>query len=85
MAVRSVANEQPLTRFAFAISKRVGNAVTRNRVKRRLREVLRLSALTEGHDIVIVARPAAAEADFQDLKTELTLLLKRSKLLEGVE
>jgi ribonuclease P protein component len=83
MAVRSVLNEQPLSRFAFAISKRVGNAVVRNRIKRRLREVLRLSALAEGYDIVIVARPAAAETDFQALKTELTLLLKRAKLLEG--
>lgn len=81
--MRSVANEQPLTRYAFAISRRVGNAVMRNRVKRRLREILRLSELAEGFDIVIVARPAAAETDFQALKTELTLLLKRAKLLEG--
>ena len=84
IAVRSVPNEQPLTRYAFAISKRVGNAVVRNRVKRRLREILRLSGLTEGYDIVIVARPAAAEADFQSLRTELMMLLKRAKLL-GVE
>ena len=87
IAVRSVPNEQPLTRYAFAISKRVGNAVTRNRVKRRLREILRLSALTQGHDIVIVARPAAAETDFQSLNTELMMLLKRARLLkaEGTE
>jgi ribonuclease P protein component len=87
IAVRSVVNEQPLTRYAFAISKRVGIAVTRNRVKRRLREILRLSGLAEGFDIVIVARPAAAEADFQSLKAELLTLLKRAKLLkaEGAE
>ena len=58
MAVRSTANEQALTRYAFAISRRVGNAVTRNRIKRRLREILRQSALLEGYDIVIVARPS---------------------------
>ena len=68
MAVRSVANEQPLTRYAFAISKRVGNAVVRNRVKRRLREILRLSCTDEGYDIVIVARPAAAETRLSSLE-----------------
>ena len=78
-----MANEQPLTRYAFAISKRVGNAVIRNRIKRRLREILRLSALTEGFDIVIVARPAAAKTNFQALNTELTMLLKRARLLDG--
>ncbi len=77
-----MANEQPLSRYAFAISKRVGNAVVRNRVKRRLREILRLNALAEGYDIVIVARPAAAETDFQTLKSELSLLLKRARILE---
>jgi len=83
VAVRSVANEQPLSRYAFAISKRVGNAVTRNRVKRRLREILRLCMLAEGFDIVLVARPAAAECDFQTLRAELLTLLKRARLLEG--
>lgn len=77
-----MANEQPLSRYAFAISKRVGNAVVRNRVKRRLREILRLNVLAEGYDIVIVARPAAAETDFQTLKSELSLLLKRARILE---
>ncbi len=83
MAVRSVANDQSLTRFAFAISKRVGNAVVRNLVKRRLREILRLNPPLEGYDIVIVARPAAAEVDYHALKAELIMLLKRAKLLEG--
>ena len=81
MAVRSAPNELALTRYAFAISRRVGKAVTRNLVKRRLREVLRQSALLEGFDIVIVARPAAATSDFQALKAELTALLQRSRLL----
>jgi ribonuclease P protein component len=83
VAVRSVPNQQPLTRYAFAISKRVGNAVTRNRVKRRLREILRMSGLAEAYDIVVVARPAAAETDFQSLRTELMMLLKRARLLKA--
>ena len=82
MAVRSIANEQILTRYAFAISKRVGKAVTRNRVRRRLREILRALPVREGFDIVLTVRPEAATATFQELTTELEMLLNRAKLLE---
>jgi ribonuclease P protein component len=81
MAVRSVANGLPLSRYAFAISKRVGIAVVRNKVRRRLRELLRSLPITEGFDVVISVRPEAAVATYQDLEKELTLLLKRSRLL----
>lgn len=85
IAVRSIANEQELTRFAFAISKRVGIAVVRNRLRRRLREMLRLLPLREGFDIVISARPEAARSDFGTLRAELLLLLGRARLLEPPE
>jgi ribonuclease P protein component len=74
---------EPFTRYAFAIPKRVGKAVVRNKVRRRLREILRLLPLREGFDLVISVRPAAAATTFFDLKTELTLLLKRARVLDG--
>ena len=49
-------------RFGFTVSKRVGNAVERNRVRRRLRDLVRLSAATQmrtGHDYVLIGRRAA--------------------------
>jgi ribonuclease P protein component len=82
LAVRTVTNELALSRFAFAIPKRVGKAVVRNRVRRRLREMLRSLPLLEGYDVVISVRPEAALSSFYALKQELTLLLKRARLLD---
>jgi ribonuclease P protein component len=82
IAVRTAPNGLELSRHAYAVSKRVGNAVVRNKVRRRLREALRSLPLQEGFDVVISVRPEAARATFRDLKTELTLLLNRARLLD---
>ena len=82
MALRSAPNELNWSRYGYAVPKRVGKAVTRNRVRRRLREMLRLLPVQEGYDVVISARPEAAQASFYQLKAELTLLLRRAKLLD---
>jgi ribonuclease P protein component len=83
MAVRSLAAGQLLTRFAFAVPKRVGSAVVRNKIRRRLREILRALPLNEGFDLVISVRPPAAQASFQDLQQELTMLLRRARLIDS--
>src|SRR5690348_2236868 len=61
--------EKPATRIGFSVSRRVGGAVVRNRVKRRLREIARnhLSHVASGWDIVITARASAAEAEYHAL------------------
>lgn len=70
------------TRIGFSVSKRVGDAVTRNRVKRRLREAVRrtLADLPPGWDIVLVARSAAATADYTTLDATVRELLARARL-----
>lgn len=77
----AMVKEQPV-RVGFSVSKRVGGSVTRNRVKRRLREVVRvrLTSLAPGWDIVISARPAAANARYETLDAEVGGLLERAGL-----
>ena len=74
-----------LSRYGFSVSKRVGKAVARNRVKRLLREILRVMPLKSGWDIIFVARPVAATADYASLKSSVEGLLSRAHLLETNE
>jgi ribonuclease P protein component len=73
---------EPRFRAGIAVGKRVGGAVQRNRVKRRVREILRarLAELTPGWDIVISARPPAAAASFAELSAAIDQLLGRARL-----
>ena len=70
-------------RLGLSVSKKVGTAVNRNKVRRRLKEVFRSSAaeLPSDTDIVISARPAAAEASFEELNEEF--LRSLGKLNKG--
>ena len=67
-------------RFGFTASKKVGNAVERNRVRRRLREVVRRSAalsVEAGHDYVLIGRRAALAAPFARMIADFAGALKR--------
>ena len=74
------------TRFGFSVSKRVGNAVVRNRVKRRLREAARQQRphLEPGWDILLIARPAIAETPYQQVAAALDQLVRRARLRRDV-
>ena len=68
------------SRFCYIASKRVGNAVVRNRVKRRLREAVRNSDFRPGWDTIIMARRGAGEADYQKLRKAVSNLMRRTRL-----
>ena len=72
--------DDALPRFGFTASKKVGNAVERNRVRRRLREMVRrTAALPEqsGYDYVLVGRRAALNAPFERMVADFAGALKR--------
>ncbi|MFZ1218934.1 MAG: ribonuclease P protein component [Chthoniobacterales bacterium] len=70
-------------RAGFVTSKRLGGAVTRNRVRRRLRDMVRTeqSRLRPGFWFVVVARQAAARASYGELKDEWLRLAERASIL----
>jgi ribonuclease P protein component len=70
------------SRFGFVVSKRLGKAVQRNKIKRRSREAvrLRLAQIKPGYDLVFIARKFASEASYVDLAEGMEKLLKKADL-----
>jgi ribonuclease P protein component len=74
----------PVARVGFTVSKKVGNAVARNRVRRRLREIARQVIPAQARpdlDYVLVGRQAALQRDFALMRQDLVEALKRLKAL----
>jgi len=67
-------------RLGFTVSKKVGNAIERNRVRRRLKEIVRLSGaprMQGGHDYVLVGRRAALKTPFERIAQDFEAALRR--------
>jgi ribonuclease P protein component len=67
-------------RVGFTVTRKVGNAVERNRIRRRLREIVRLSggaAMQKGHDYVLIGRRSALNAPFDKMTDEFAGALRR--------
>jgi ribonuclease P protein component len=77
-------NQEGYSRFGVAAGRSIGNAVERNRAKRRIKEIIRhrITRISDGWDIVFLARNAINCASHNELKTALDELILRAELIK---
>jgi len=80
LVLRTLPNSLPLNRYGFVVSRRLGKAVARNRLRRQLREAARAIPTRPGWDMVFIARSPAAGAGYWKLKATIEMLLQRARL-----
>jgi len=85
LLVRFLRTDLDTTRFGLSTGRKLGGAVVRNRVRRRLREALRVMApsFQPGWDVLIIARPGMVNADHEALVGALRRLLARGGVIGG--
>ncbi len=85
LSVRFLRTDLDTTRFGLSTGRKLGGAVVRNRIRRRLREALRAMApsFQPGWDVLIIARPAIVEADQDTLIGALRRTLDKGGALGG--
>lgn len=77
-------SEQTHFRIGLSVSKKIGNAVMRNQIKRYLRQAFHEfeSEIRPNYDLVIIARKPTNQMNFHEIKQSLTHVLKRSRLFQ---
>jgi len=83
IVMKVLPNGLNLSRYGFSVTKKVGKAVQRNRLKRLLREIMRLQLTKSGWDIVFIVRREALTADYHQLERTIAKLLAQAQLLQG--
>lgn len=71
-------------RVGYSITKKIGNSVVRNKLRRRMKEIMRLNFddIKDGYDLILIPKKSTVNMDYYDLEKEIIHLLKRSGLLK---
>jgi len=83
LVMKTFPNGLELSRFGFSINKRVGKAVVRNRVRRRLRECVQSMPWKQGWDVVLIVRSTASNADYAEIRKALEQLNRRARMRDA--
>jgi len=80
-------NQEEYNRVGFTVSKKVGKATIRNRVKRRMKESYRKQQdrVKPGHDLVFIARDTAANSSMAEIESAMMHLLRKKKMIKKKE
>ncbi|OGN91032.1 MAG: ribonuclease P protein component [Chloroflexi bacterium RBG_13_48_17] len=85
VVMKVLPNECEFSRYGFSVTRNIGKAVVRNRIRRMLREISRIVPVKPGWDIVLIARPEAVSADYHQLRKSVETLLLRAHLINKDE
>ncbi|NLN14591.1 MAG: ribonuclease P protein component [Tissierellia bacterium] len=78
-------NDLNETRVGFTITKKIGNSVVRNKIRRRMREIYRLNFhnLKAGYDLVFITKKNVVDLSFKELESSMLHIMKIAKLLKN--
>lgn len=81
IVIKTLSNKLDVSRTGFSVTKEIGKATVRNRIKRLLKEIMRLQDIEQGWDIVLIARRNIVTADYKALTARAVRLLDRAGIL----
>ena len=74
--IYNIERKEEYNRYGISVSKKIGDAVVRNKIKRRIRDIILKNSIKNGYDYVIIVRKEVGGSSFDKMKDELLSLIK---------